>query len=280
MTAPTLDQELQAAVAIAREAGRVLLEVYATDFGVAFKDPGKSDPVTEADQRANALIVQRLQQRFPDDGIIAEENEEHSAALSKRRIWYVDPLDGTKEFISKNGEFSVMLGLSIDGRAELGVVLQPSKDKLYRGVVGHGAFLEHAGSTRPLQVTNTARTSALRLVVSRSHRPTSTEELMQKLGIHQEAVSGSVGLKIGQIAEQCADLYVHVSDKSSAWDTCGPEAVLRAAGGRFTQLDGKPFVYGGSDLKTRHGILACNSAAFEAVLPTVQEIGKREGLVR
>jgi 3'(2'), 5'-bisphosphate nucleotidase len=115
-----LDQELQAAVTIAREAGRVLLEIYATDFDVAFKGQGKTDPVTEADRRANALIVERLRQHFPDDGIVAEENDEHSAALQKRRIWYVDPLDGTKEFISKNGEFSVMLGLSIDGRAELG----------------------------------------------------------------------------------------------------------------------------------------------------------------
>jgi 3'(2'), 5'-bisphosphate nucleotidase len=130
-----------------------------------------------------------------------------------------------------------------------------------------------------LQVTPTAATAELRLVVSRSHRPKSTEELMRVLGIHQEAVSGSVGLKIGQIAEQRADLYVHVSDKSSAWDTCGPEAILRAAGGRFTQLDGQPFVYGGSDLKTRHGIFACNAAAFDAVLPAVREIGKREGLI-
>ena len=274
-----LEHELQVAVGIARDAARVLLEIYATDFSVDFKGQGKSDPVTEADRRANELIVQRLRKSFPDDGIVAEESDLDTAALGKRRIWYVDPLDGTKEFVSKNGEFSVMIGLAIEGRAELGVVLQPSEDKLYSAIVGQGARLEHAGLSQSLQVSAHAAPSALRLVVSRSHRPKSTEELMQRLAITQEAASGSVGLKIGQIAEQRADLYVHVSDKSSAWDTCGPEAVLRAAGGRFTDLGGNAFVYGQRDLRTRHGILACNAAAFDAVLPVVRDIGAREGLL-
>ncbi|HEX2675282.1 MAG TPA: 3'(2'),5'-bisphosphate nucleotidase CysQ [Polyangiales bacterium] len=275
-----LQRELDTAVAIAREAGRVLLEIYATDFGVDYKGQGKSDPVTEADRRANELIVQRLRAAFPDDGIVAEESDDNALALSKSRIWYVDPLDGTKEFVSKNGEFSVMIGLSIDGSSQLGVVLQPSEDKLYRGVVGAGAHLEHAGKTRELHVSTQAATRELRLIVSRSHRPKSTEELMQRLGISKEVISGSVGLKIGHIAEQTADLYVHVSDKASAWDACAPEAVLRAAGGRFSDLAGKPFVYGKADLRTSGGILACNAAAFEAVLPVVSEIGTREGFPR
>jgi 3'(2'), 5'-bisphosphate nucleotidase len=274
-----LSQELQSAVAIAKEAGQILLAIYATDFGIDFKGQGKSDPVTEADRRVNALIVSRLRALFPEDGIVAEESEDHGTALLKRRIWYVDPLDGTKEFIAKNGEFSVMLGLSIDGSAQLGVVLQPSADNLYYGVVGEGAELLHAGQTRPLQVSEVSDPTQLRLLVSRSHRPKSTDELMRRLGITKETPSGSVGVKIGQLAQQNADLYVHVSDKSSAWDTCGPEAILRAAGGRFTDLAGRPFVYGGSDLKSRHGILACNSTAFEKVLPVVSELGRCEGLL-
>lgn len=272
-----LERELDSAIAIAREAGRILLEIYATEFGVAFKGQGQSDPVTEADRRANAHIVARLRDAFPDDAIVAEESDNRGVALDNRRIWYVDPLDGTKEFVAKNGEFSVMIGLAVEGRAELGVVLQPSVDKLYYGIVGGEACLQHGGETRALTVSPTATTADLRLIVSRSHRPASTDTLRAKLGITREAISGSVGLKIGQIAERNADLYVHVSDKSSAWDTCAPEAVLHAAGGIFRDLGGAPIVYGQADLRTRRGILACNSAAFAEVLPVARAIGQHAG---
>ncbi len=273
-----LEAELASAVAIAQKAGQILLEVYATDFGVSWK--AHSDPVTVADEQANAHIVAALRQQFPDDGIIAEESPDHETALAKRRIWYVDPLDGTKEFIARNGEFSVMIGLSVDGQSQLGVVYQPTEDCLYAGIVGQGAWRIQRGQKKNLRVSDRAQTSDLRLVVSRSHRPRSTETLLHQLGISQESASGSVGLKVGLIAEQRADLYVHVSDKASAWDACAPEAILRAAGGRFTDLDGEPFVYGTRELKTRRGILACNQAAFSAVLPTVQAIGRADGLLR
>lgn len=273
-----LEAELASAVAIAKKAGQILLEVYATDFGVSWK--AQSDPVTVADERANAHIVFELSKLFPDDGIIAEESPDHETALAKRRIWYVDPLDGTKEFIARNGEFSVMIGLAIDGQSQLGVVYQPTEDCLYAGIVGQGAWRIQRGQKKNLRVSDRAQTSDLRLVVSRSHRPRSTETLLHQLGINQESASGSVGLKVGLIAEQRADLYVHVSDKASAWDACAPEAILRAAGGRFTDLGGEPFVYGTRELKTRRGILACNQAAFSAVLPTVQAIGRADGLLR
>ena len=254
------------------------MEIYATDFGVAWK--GKADPVTEADTRANTYIVDALRAAFPDDGIVAEETADQSDALRKGRCWYVDPLDGTKEFIAKNGEFSVMLGLAIDGASTLGVVYQPVKDKLYRGVVGSGAYVEVSGKSTPLRVSELADPAALSLVASRSHRPPDIDALMAKLGITKEQASGSVGLKIGLIAERTADLYVHASDKSSAWDACGPEAVVRAAGGRFTDVGGEPFVYGGTDMKNRRGILACNSAAWDAVLPVVQSLAKESGFLK
>lgn len=273
------EHEESVAIAVAREAGQILLEIYATDFSVDFKGSGQSDPVTEADRRANALIVSRLSAAFPADGIIAEESENTPAALQHRRIWYVDPLDGTKEFVNKNGEYSVMIGLAVDGRAQLGVVLQPSEDLLYAGVVGQGAWLEQRGVRRALAVSALAAPSALSLIVSRSHRPQATEALMQRLGIQRETTCGSVGLKVGHIAQQHADLYVHMSDKSSAWDTCAPEALLTAAGGRFTDLAGDPIAYGVPDLRTRRGILACNDAAFDAVLPVVRELAADSGML-
>jgi len=272
-----LDRELVEAVKLAREAGALLMEVYATDFDVAYK--GKADPVTEADRRANAHLVRKLREAFPNDGVVAEESEDTSDSRRRGRCWYVDPLDGTKEFIAKNGEFSVMIGLAIDGTARLGVVYQPVSDKLYRGVVGESAFLELEDRTYGLAVSSKSAADELGLVVSRSHRSASTDELVERLGVKSEMQSGSVGLKVGLIAERKADLYVHLSSRSSAWDACAPDAILRAAGGRFTDLGGAPFVYGGETLANERGILACNAAAFDAVLPIVSALAREEGLL-
>jgi len=272
-----LDREIAEATRIARHAGAILMDIYGTEFAVAYK--AEADPVTEADSKANAYIVDQLRQAFPGDGIVAEETEDNSDALKAGRCWYVDPLDGTKEFVARNGEFSVMLGLAIDGVARAGVVYRPDNDKLYSGVVGDGAHVEQRGKRRALEVSSVADPSDLRLVVSRSHRNTAVGEVVTQLGIAQETTMGSVGLKAGLIAEQGADLYVHISDKSSAWDACGPEAVLRAAGGRFTDLAGNAYRYGGTDLRNRSGILACNAAAFDAVLPVAREAAKAVGLI-
>jgi 3'(2'), 5'-bisphosphate nucleotidase len=272
-----LGREISEAVRIAREAGAILMDVYATDFRVAYK--AKSDPVTEADTRANAYIVSKLRKAFPEDGIVAEESADRSDAFRQGRCWYVDPVDGTKEFVARNGEFAVMLGLAIDGTAIAGVVYQPVTDKLYAGVVGHGATLEQHGARRELRVSEVSDPSALRLVVSRSHRNRAVAKVVAKLGIRQEMQIGSVGLKAGLIAERKADVYVHMSDKSSAWDACGPEAVLKAAGGRFTDLAGNRYHYGGADMRNRAGILACNAAAFDAVLPVARAAARAIGLI-
>lgn len=271
-----LDRELVEAVKLAREAGRILLEVYGTDFGVEMK--GESDPVTEADRRVNAFLSARLHEAFPTDLVVAEESAV-TGARGLGRAWFVDPLDGTKEFIARNGEFSVMIGLAVDGEAQLGVVYQPTTDKLWRGVVGDGAFLEHGDKTyvlRPDDVTDPAK---MRLVVSRSHRSAATDAIVQRLGITQETVSGSVGLKVGLIAERKADLYVHLSDRSSAWDACAPEAILRAAGGSFTDLAGRQIQYGTGELRNHRGILACGRKGFDRVLPVVSQVAREAGLI-
>ena len=272
-----MKREQQEACRMARAAGDILMQIYKTDFDVEFKSP--ADPVTRADKLANEFLCTELRQAFPDDGIVAEETEDSSDALRMGRCWYVDPLDGTKEFIAKNGEFSVMLGLCIDGRSRLGVVYQPVKDKLYWGVAGEGAFLEQQGRVQELRVSEEASPENLRLVVSRSHRDASIDTMVKRLGIRQERRSGSVGLKIGLIAEQQADLYVHLSDKSSVWDSCGPEAILHAAGGYFFDLAGDPFYYDGSGVRNIRGIFACNARAKDKVLPIVRELAAEVGLL-
>jgi 3'(2'), 5'-bisphosphate nucleotidase len=271
------ERELEEALAIARDAGGVILDVYATDFDVELK--GKNDPVTVADHRANELIVSRLRAAFPGDGIVAEESADKSDATARGRVWYVDPLDGTKEFIDRNGEFAVMIGLTVDGDARVGAIYQPTKDKMWGGVVGQGAFLIENGARRELHVSDVRDPSKLKLVVSRSHRAKSTDDLVKRLGITSEVQHGSVGLKIGMLAEQVADLYVIIANKSSKWDACGPEAVLRAAGGRFADMNGDPFVYHGEETLNLRGLLACNAAAFDAVVPIAREVARETGLL-
>ncbi len=281
----TLERELEVATELAVRASRLILDVYAKDFTVAYKGP--RDPVTDADAQANALIVAGLREAFPGDGVIAEESPDRSDALRAGRCWYVDPLDGTKEFIAKNGEFAVMIGLTRDGASILGVVLQPAKDKLYTGFVDAGeasasltrGVLAGSPAREALRVSETAATASLRMVASRSHRDAATGHFAETLGITQERPHGSVGLKVGLIAEREADVYVHPSNRASAWDACAPEAILRGAGGRFTRMDGKPFRYGGStDMANHGGILACNAAAYDAVLPAAQAAAAMAGL--
>lgn len=275
---PSLDTELDTARRIAREAGALLLEVYATAFSVEDKAGGQG-PVTEADTRANALIVDALRRAFPGDGVVAEESDNSAVAGRFERCWFVDPLDGTQEFVNRNGEFAIHIGLAIGTEAVLGVVYRPVGDTLYSGVVGQGGFVESAGTRRALRVSDEAEPAALRLVVSRSHRSKLTNQVVARLGITREQESGSVGVKCGLLAESKADLYLHVSDKSYRWDNCAPEAVLRSAGGILTDLAGTPYRYDGGELQNLRGLLACNAAAFPKVQPVVTRFAREAKLI-
>ena len=266
-----LSREWAVARELAREAGRLLLEVYATDFAVVEKDGG-AGPVTEADRRANAFLVEALRREFPGDGIVAEESADHGDSRSRRRCWFVDPLDGTAEFVARNGEFAVHVGLAVDGEARLGVVYRPVGDKLYAGIVGDGCTLEEKGDTRELRVNQVTDPAAMRLVVSRSHRSRKTDAIRQALGITRVIECGSVGLKCGLLAEGAADLYLHPGPKSQRWDSCAPEAVLRAAGGVLTDLAGDPYRYDGTELANVRGLLGCSALAFPTIRAATEPI--------
>ncbi len=259
--------DLETAVALARAAGDILLEVYAGDFDVEMK--GASDPVTDADKRANAFLVEALAKAFPADGIVAEETLDQSAAGNFERCWYVDPLDGTREFIKKNGEFSVMLGLAVGTEARLGVVYQPVGDRLYAGAVGHGAFTEVAGGARRPLTRDAGPEADLRMVVSRSHSSARIDRVRETLPVTATRRSGSVGLKLGLIAANEADIYVHFSDRTCVWDCCGPEAILRAAGGVVTDIRGDAFQYDGR-IQNTYGILAGTAEAHALALPVAR----------
>jgi 3'(2'), 5'-bisphosphate nucleotidase len=264
------DRELEEALSIARLASDRVRAVYATPFKVELKGPG--DPVTVADREANAIICDALAAAFPGDAVLAEESVPASEAevarlVANPRVWYVDPLDGTREFADRNGEFTVMIGLAVDGVATLGVLVLPVTGEALAGRVGVGAFCEsEGGARRPLVVSGVREPAKATIVVSRSHRPAIVDPVVERLGIGKVVPCGSVGVKVSRIVTGAADLYVHGGSGAKRWDTCAPEAVLAAAGGRFSDLAGEAIDYACADLQVRRGIVATNGALHEAVL--------------
>jgi len=254
---------LRQAEEIARQAGRVLLRHYNGDLDV---DDKGGEPVTAADRESNRLIVERLKQEFPEDPIVAEESGYMPGGSGSDRTWVVDPLDGTKEFIARNGEFCLMIGLVSNGRPSLGVVYRPTDDLLYRGGPRLGAERVQRGKVRRLRVSSVSDPAAMRLVMSRSHRDERFGRMMAELGIEEPRISGSVGLKAGLVAEGTCDLYLHPSRGTKLWDTAAPEAILGGAGGRMTDFDGQPLRYDPRHLENLRGILVSNGVVHEGLV--------------
>jgi 3'(2'), 5'-bisphosphate nucleotidase len=270
-------REIEVASRLAREAGDVILKIYATDFSVDYK--GKHDPVTEADRLASRVIVDGLRREFPDDVVVSEEEPIAPLASVPDRVWYLDPLDGTREFIKRNGEFAVMIGLAVEGCARLGVVFRPVTAELFLGIVGQGAWMETNGTKGPLRVSSETDPSRLRLVTSRSHRHRLMDRLRRRLGISEEYRAGSVGIKVGMVVTRQADIYLEPSSMTKAWDSCAPEAVLRAAGGRMTDLAGTQLRYSPRDVKNRQGLLATNRACHDYVISTIAPVVREARLI-
>jgi len=226
-----------------------------------------AEPVTEADFAANKIIVEGLRAAFPDDGLLSEESIDDSARLASRRVWIVDPLDGTKGFIAGNGDFAVQIGLAVEHAAALGVVYLPSKNVLYRAVRDAGAWVENGNAeAQPLRVSAKTDFHEIRLAVSRSHRSPRMSRIVKELGVREEIARGSVGVKVGLLIERRCDVYVHLSPHTKHWDTCAPEIILREAGGRMTDLWNAPFRYNVRDVQNHNGLVATNGALHDELI--------------
>jgi 3'(2'), 5'-bisphosphate nucleotidase len=268
-----LSRELEVATSLARAAGRQVWRYRRREFDVYDKEDG--EPVTEADLASSRLIVAGLREEFPDDDVLSEEEPERSRGADRR--WIVDPLDGTRDFIDDTGDFVVMIGLCIGGRPVLGVVHHPPTDQLYRGTREHGLErLSGEDSTGPrLRMASCSDTSALRLVVSRSHYDPWFDGVKARLGITGDHRRGSVGLKVTLLAAGEFDLYLHRRGLK-IWDTCAPQALLEAAGGRMTTLGGEELDYTGDSVRLAHGMLATHSTVLDEVVSRLAELVTEE----
>jgi 3'(2'), 5'-bisphosphate nucleotidase len=228
-------------VALSRQAGDAILEVYATDFDVQAKDD--DSPLTQADMASHRIIDRGLRNLTPDIPVISEESglPEFEERSQWDRYWLIDPLDGTKEFVNRNGEFTVNIALIEGNRPVLGVVHVPVMKKTYTGCEGAGATVrEDGGDPRPIKVA--AATSDPVLVVgSRSHRGASLDAFLEQLGKVEMLAMGS-SLKFCIVAEGKADIYPRLG-LTSEWDTAAAQAVVEQAGGAVLELDGSPLAY-------------------------------------
>jgi 3'(2'), 5'-bisphosphate nucleotidase len=276
-----LEKELETAIALARVAGARILEFYALEI-IAEEKLGAdnlTEPVTIADKTASKIIVEGIEKAFPDDAVLSEEETDNAEnRLVGKRVWMIDPIDGTWGFIKKDGDFGVQIGLTANGEAILGVVYLPVHGKLFYAVKGEGAFLTENNETKRLQVSGKTNFTEMSLASSRNHRSPRMYRIIESFEIKNEIQRGSVGLKVGLIAEQICDLYVHLSARTKFWDTCAPQIILEEAGGQMTDVFGTPLRYDLLDVQNHNGILASNGAAHEKAVknlkPLLNEFGR------
>ena len=241
----TLSPRLQTLVRIVRAAGEVVMRHY--EAGCDARVKADRSPVTDADEEAEKLILAELNAAFPGVPVVAEE-QAAAGHVSKvgSRFFLVDPVDGTKEFVKRGGEFTVNIGEIVDGQPVSGVVLAPAIGRLFVGAVGEGAF-ELAGNAIRDIACRKPDADGLVAVSSRSHPDAKTDELLKSLRIKGHTNAGS-SLKFCLVAAGEADIYPRAGT-TMEWDTAAGHAVLRAAGGTVTNWDGSPFVYGKPDFR-------------------------------
>lgn len=233
-----LDSLLDPLLTLAREAGRAIMRIYESDFAIELKDD--RTPLTQADRAAHEILVAGLARLTPGVPVWSEESATLPWAQRSRwhLFWLLDPLDGTREFIKRNGEFTVNVALVQGHEPVLGVVHVPARQRDYAGLRGAGAFrIDGGGKRQPIRVQVPAA-SPVRVVGSRSHGGSSLDGFLEKVGPHEMVPMGS-SLKLCLVAEGSADVYPRLGP-TSEWDTAAAQAVVEAAGGQVLALDGAP----------------------------------------
>ena len=273
-------RQLEGVSELVREAGRAILEVKVEALATPTEKAGGQGPVTAADLAADRVVRAGLARLFPDDVVITEETWTTGTDIAHAdRVWFVDPLDGTADFLAGRPDYAVQVGLCVRGTPVLGFIYQPETETLWRGIVAPDERrcerVDADGTITRLNVDRTAKLSAPpRVAVSASHPTALAEFVVKELG-GIAIPRGSVGIKVGMIVDGLADMYVSNSRYIKVWDTAGPSAVLVAAHGEMASLLGQPLAYDGSAAHIG-GVRAWTPAARGSVEPTLRRVA--EGL--
>ena len=248
-----LNKELEISKKLAIIAGQKIMEIYKKDFDIEYKDD--DSPLTEADKKSNKIIVKGLIKEFPEYAILSEESHDDFKRIKNDWCWIVDPLDGTKEFIKKNGEFTVNIALSYKKRPVVGVIYVPVKDKLYFASKDKGAYLLNS-SKKKKKIEVSDKINNITLVMSRSHASDFVKNIIKKKKVTQTKRAGS-SLKGCMVAEGEAEVYYRYNP-TMEWDTAAMQCIVEEAGGIFKQLDDSEMLYNREDSKNRKGFYILN----------------------
>ena len=262
-----VSREMTVAVEAARAGGAIVRRWYDRAYTVSEK--GHDSPVTEADVETDRCIRAAVTAAFPDDGWLSEETRDTPERLSRRRVWVVDPLDGTKEFIQRIPEFCVCVALVDAGRPILGVIYNPVRDELFAAEQGQGTTL----NGRPVRVSGTAELSAARMLASRSESARGEWDAF-KDDFHVE-LTGSVAYKLALIAAGQGDGTFSLTPKNE-WDICAGAALIVEAGGHITDRHAQPLIFNRRD-PLLPGIIATNARLFDPVIALLRRRGELGG---
>ena len=264
------ERELEVALEAARKAGRLVLDHYQHFERIP---DARADISTVADREAQETILQYVHAAFPEDGLCAEEATPtvKAAASTGPRLWIIDPIDGTRGFAKKNGEFSVMVAFVHEGTVALGVVLEPALARRTWAVRGGGCWKQDGeGPPQPCRVSGTSSLAEATLIQSHSRSPQEPSWPARALQPARVVETYSAGVKLARVARGEADLYVNTYAAFHDWDICAGHVLVEEAGGRVTGLAGEELRYGLPGAWQRHGLLASNSLLHEPALQRLQ----------
>ena len=248
------------------EAGKAVMKLY--DYPISSTLKNDNEPVTEADIKSNE-IIQKIISVF-DYPILSEESRDAASRFDSKKIWIIDPLDGTTDYIKKTGEFTIMISLVEGNRPILGVIYWPIKDTLYLAQKDQGAFQSSSGNWSKLSVSNVSELTKCRVVGSRYHISVQEQNLLKHLNVSQFTSKGS-SLKVVDVSSGNADLYFTMTNKIKQWDTCASYCLITEAGGKMTDMFGNDLEYKAEKLNHENGLLVSNGLIHNDVISIYRE---------
>ena len=258
--------QLETIIDAITKAGDKILEIYESNFQVEKKDD--NSPITKADLESNKIIKESLlQTRIP---ILSEEDADDKSRMDSDKVWIVDPLDGTQDFVNKTGEFTVMVGLVENHVPIMGLVYWPTEKKLFFAERGLGAFCHDSEGWAKISVRGVEEVAESLALVSRHHLSDKEKKMLDHLEIKNTASIGS-SLKVMEIASGRADIYLTSTNKMKQWDTAASHCIISEAGGKMTDISGNDLIYNTESVNHQNGLLVTNGLIHEDVISKISE---------
>ncbi len=258
--------ELEIAFQAAIEAGKAVMDVYKKDF--SSKQKSDNSPITEADLKSNEIIKRILSKT--DHFILSEEDKDDEKRLELNKVWIVDPLDGTTDFVNRTGEFTVMIALVENKKPILGIINWPIEKTLFVAQKNCGSWKFSGDSWEKISVSKTSELNKCRAVGSRHHISEEEKNLLNRLQINQFSSIGS-SLKVGKVSSGSAEIYLTTTNKMKEWDTCASYCIVNEAGGRITDMFGRDISYNNKVLNHQDGILVTNGLVHDKIIKEYQK---------